>query len=80
MELTSAKIGESLTRFNIQAGDVVICDRSFTHLRGVNHVLDHGGDVVTQMTLVSQPLQDAAGNFLTLLSLLRTLPVGQCSE
>lgn len=80
MELTATKIGESLTRFRIELGDVVISDRGFTNRRGVNHVLDHGGDVVTRMNLTNLPLQDDAGQALDLLPLLRTLQTGQCGE
>lgn len=78
--LTSAKVGESLTHFKILLGDVVLCDRGFTHRRGVNHVLDHGGDVVARMNLICLPLQDAAGQSLQMLPLLRTLKTGQCGE
>jgi hypothetical protein len=80
MELTRAKIGESLTRFSIEPGDVVISDRGFTNRRGVNHVLDHGGDVLTRMNLTNLPLQDDTGQALDLLPLLRTLQSGQCGE
>lgn len=79
MHLTTAKVGESLTQFGIKAGDVVLCDRGFTKRRGVNHVLDHGGDILARMNLTCLPLQDAQGKKFDLLPLIRTLKLGQCA-
>lgn len=78
MQLTTAKVGESLTQFGIEAGDVVMCDRGFTKRRGVNHVLDQGGDILARMNLTCIPLQDQQGEKFDLLPLIRTLELGQC--
>ena len=80
MMLTSSKIGESLTLFQVQQGDVVLCDRGFTNRRGINHILDQGGDVLARMNLNNLPLHDAIGDKVQLLPLLRTLSEGQCGE
>ncbi|WP_293933811.1 IS4 family transposase [Iodobacter sp.] len=80
MTLTSSKIGESLTLFQVQQGDVVLCDRGFTNRRGINHILDQGGDVLARMNLNNLPLHDAIGDKVQLLPLLRTLSEGQCGE
>ena len=79
MHLTTAKVGESLTQFGIEAGDVVLCDRGFTNRRGINHVLDQGGDILARMNLTSLPLQDGQGKKFDLLPLIRTLELGQCA-
>ncbi len=79
MHLTTAKVGESLTQFGIEAGDVVLCDRGFTNRRGVNHVLDQGGDILARMNLTSLPLQDGQGKKFDLLPLIRALELGQCA-
>ena len=80
MNLTSAKIGESLTLFKVQMADVFMFDRGFTNRRGINHVLDSGGDIVARMNLTSLPLQDENGEKFDLLPLLRTLEFGTCKE
>jgi len=79
-QVTPVKNGESLTRFVVQEGDVFIGDRGFANRRGVNHVLDGGGDVVVRMNLGSLPLTDAAGSPFEQLPHLRTLQAGQTGE
>lgn len=58
VQVTRGKVGESLTRFTVQKGDVILADRGFANRRGFNHVLDHGGDVLVRMNLASLPLED----------------------
>lgn len=80
MHVTEAKEGESLTRFSIHAGDVVMADRGFTNRRGVRHVVQHHGDVVLRMNLTNLPLEDPQGQPLALPPLLRTLMIGQAAD
>lgn len=80
MQITSTRVGESLTRFAVRPGDVIIADRCFANRRGVNHILDHGGDVLVRMNLCSLPLQDEHGAPFVQLPNLRTLQAGQTGE
>lgn len=80
VHVTEAKEGESLTRFSIHAGDVVMADRGFTNRRGVRHVVQHNADVVLRMNLTNLPLEDPKGRPLALLPLLRTLATGQAAD
>lgn len=80
VHVTEAKEGESLTRFSIHAGDVVMADRGFTNRRGVRHVVRHSADVVLRMNLTNLPLEDPQGKPLALLPLLRTLAIGQAAD
>ena len=80
MQITSTRVGESLTRFAVRQGDVIIADRGFANRRGVNHILDHGGDVLVRMNLCSLPLQDEHGAPFVQLPNLRTLQAGQTGE
>lgn len=80
VHVTEAKEGESLTRFSIHAGDVVMADRGFANRRGVRHVVRHNGDVVLRMNLTNLPLEDLQGRPLDLLALLRQLGIGQAAD
>lgn len=80
VHVTEAKEGESLARFSIHAGDVVMADRGFANRRGVRHVVQHDADVVVRMNLTNLPLEDAQGRPLDLLPLLRQLEVGQAAD
>lgn len=80
VQVTRGKVGESLTRFTVQKGDVILADRGFANRRGVNHVLDHGGDVLVRMNLASLPLEDTQGNPFVQLTQLRTMQPGKMAE
>lgn len=80
VQITPSKIGESLVQFSVQRGDVLIADRGFANRRGVNHVLDGGGDVLVRMNLSSLPLKNEDGTPFEQLPGLRTLQVGQTGE
>ena len=80
VHVSEADEGESLTRFEVRAGDVIMADRGFARRRGLRHVVQHGADVVLRTSLSNLPLQDRNGRPLELLPLLRTLKVGQAGD
>ena len=57
--------------------DVVMADRGLAHRRGIRHVVNHQGDVIVRMNMVSVPLEDDKARALALLPKLRKLKVGQ---
>ena len=74
--------GETLKRFEVCAGDVFMADRGYAHAAGIAYVVQHGGDVLVRMNLVTLPLYEpgapggkAVG--LDILAHARTLQVGQ---
>jgi hypothetical protein len=77
VQVTLPKEGETLTRFAVRPGDVLMADRGLAHRRGIRHVVKHKGDVIVRMNLVSVPLEDATGRALELLPLLRELAIGE---
>lgn len=78
--ITPVSAGETLTRFSIQEGDIVIADRGFTHRPGIKHILDQGGDVVARMNLRALPLLTTEGEKFEQLNHLRTLAPGEHGE
>ena len=75
-ELTSAKgpgTGESLTRFPVRAGDLVLADRCYSTAAGVRHVADRGGRVAVRVNTAALPLRDPEGGPFDLLGAVRTL-------
>lgn len=72
--------GETLKRFEVQAGDVFIADRGYAHPAGVAYVKDHGGDVIVRMNLVTLPLMTETGERLDVLKCVRRLRVGQAGS
>lgn len=80
VHVTDVSVGESLTQYEVQPGDVMMGDRGLAHRRGIRHVLSHGGDVIVRMNLTNVPLEDEAGQACALLPKLRQLRVGQAGD
>ena len=80
VHVTEASVGESLTRFAISKGDVIMADRGFTNRRGLRHVVSRQGDVVLRANLTNLPLLNQSAEPLELLPLLRTLAIGQAAD
>jgi transposase len=80
VHLSGADVGESLTHFDIRAGDIIMADRGFARRGGLRHVVQHKGDVVLRTSLTNLPLHDRSGQPLDALALLRTLAIGQAAD
>jgi hypothetical protein len=78
--VTLPEQGETLTRFDVQPGDILMADRGLAHRRGIRHVVERGGDVVVRANMVSVPLEDEQGRPVELLRRLRKLKVGEVGQ
>ena len=78
--LTGPREGETLKRFTVAGGDILIGDRGYAHPGGIASVVARGGDVIIRTNLVTLPLCDAGGARLDPLPYLRRLRVGQCGQ
>src|SRR4030042_2567127 len=73
VKVTGPETGESLCRFLIEPGDLMIGDRGYAHKKGVYHVVSSGGDVLVRISLSSMGFQDPQGTTFDLLEHLRSL-------
>jgi hypothetical protein len=80
LQVTLPEEGETLTRFAVQANDVLMADRGLAHRRGIRHVVNHRGDVIVRMNMINVPLEDDKARALALLPKLRKLKVGQARD
>ena len=80
VHVSEATVGESLRRFQVAAGDVLIADRGYANRGGVRWVHQHGGTVIVRLNLTNLPLVDAKGRPVVLLRHLRTLRTGRIGE
>jgi hypothetical protein len=78
--VTDTSVGESLSRFAVAAGDVLVADRGFANRNGVQHVHQHGGWVVVRLNLTNLPLNDVKGRPFALLRHLRRLRMAQIGD
>lgn len=80
VHVTEPEIGESLKRFEMQAGDVLMADRGYAHREGIAHAVRAGADVVVRLNLTNVPLEQADGKGLIILRCLRTLRGTACGD
>ena len=80
VHVTATTVGESLCRFRVAAGDVLIADRGYATRKGVRHVHQHGGAVIVRLNLTNLPLTDGEGRPFALLPQLRTLDAGRVGD
>lgn len=76
--VSTSKEGETLRRFTVEPGQVLVADRGFANPPGVAHVHDAGAAVVVRTNLVTLPLHDAQGQSMDILACVRLLEPGQC--
>jgi hypothetical protein len=79
-ELTDVKGGETLRRFPIRAGDIMMGDRIYATPAGVAHVKAAQADIVVRLNRQSLPMFDSEENQLNVLRLFRRMKVGQTQE
>jgi len=77
VEVTGVRGGETLCRIPVQAGDVLLGDRGYSHRAGVAWVLGQGGDVIVRHQGANFPLLDRQGKAFDLLAALRSLHAHQ---
>ncbi len=79
-ELTDGTVPEALERVPVAPGDVLVADRSFGRVPGVQHVVEAGGHVLVRLRWRHSRLEDERGRRVRALALARRLRVGQVGE
>jgi hypothetical protein len=74
IELTDFSGGETLTRFPLSPGEIVVGDRGYAHRKGLHSVRETGGHFLVRLNWQNIPLQTLEGSPFDILSALRTLP------
>jgi len=80
MELTSNKEGERLTRHKIDESDIMIADRIYCTMSGIEHILSQKGDFVLRFKSKAFNLYDEKGEALELLPHLKHLKALENTE
>jgi hypothetical protein len=80
VHVTDAGVGESLTHFDIRAGDLIMADRNFAKRASLRYAVRCKADVLLRTSLRNLPLHDHRGQPLDMFPLLRKLSVGQAAD
>ena len=73
VEVTDVKGGETLKRFRVGPGEVVIGDRAYASRQGLKSVIEGGGDFLVRLNWSTVPLQTLEGKEFDLIGALRKL-------
>jgi len=79
-ELTDAKGGETLDRFAIRPGGVVIADAGYAHRAALGGIAERGGHFIVRFSWSNLPLENEVGEPLDLLATLESLPEAEPGE
>jgi hypothetical protein len=80
MEVTTNKEGERLTRHTVNENDIMIADRIYCTMSGIEHVLANKGDFVLRFKSKAFHLYDKTGKRMELLPYLRSLKAMENTE
>jgi IS4 transposase len=80
IELSDVKGTESLERFSVSAGEILIGDRAYGTRAGMSYVARRGAFFVVRFAWPAVPLESTDGQSLVLLNALRSLPEAGVGE
>jgi len=80
IELTDVKGTESLERFSVRAGEILIGDRAYGSRAGMSYLARQGAFFVVRFAWPAVPLESADGQSFVLLDALRSLPEAGVGE
>jgi hypothetical protein len=80
VELTDYRRGETLRRFDVSPGELVIGDRGYSHRSGMAAVCEGGGHFLIRLNWNTVPLQTREGARFDILETLREIPDAEAVE
>ncbi|GAB6283766.1 MAG: IS4-like element IS421 family transposase [Ignavibacterium sp.] len=78
--ITDPKVGESLCNFEINNGDLLIGDRGYGSIKGINHVIDNGGNFLVRIRNKAFKLFKSESDEFNLLENFRKLNYGEIGD
>jgi hypothetical protein len=80
VEVTGVEGGETFRRLTVEAGEVIVGDRGYSHGPGLASVMDRGGHIVVRLAAHLLKLYTPAGHEVQTLELLSTLSDGEVGD
>jgi len=76
-KITGVEVGESLTNFDFNKGDLIVADRIYSTFKGIRHCWEDGADFVMRLRRTSFTMYDADGVRIDILNRMRGLSEGE---
>lgn len=78
--ITTNKVGEGLCNFKLQPGYLVVADRGYTNIKGIEHCRKSGAEYIMRLRKNSFTVRNDQGEKIDLLELFRKLKPEQCAD
>ena len=78
--ITDPSVGESLTNFTVEPGDLILGDRAYGRLKGLSYVKERGGDFLIRLKNKSFTIYKNNGKEFNLNTALKKLKIGEIGE
>ena len=78
--ITKPDVGESFVNFEINKGDLLIADRAYGRFKGMQYVVDNGGDFLTRYKSKAFSLLDQNENTINVVEELKGLTFGDIKD
>ncbi len=79
-QITDPKVGESFCNFEIHKGELIIGDRGYGSIKGINHVINRGGDYLVRIKNKAFKLMKNESEEFRLLENFRELDYGEIGD
>ena len=80
LEITTPKKGEKLSNFPIAKGDLIIADRIYGRISGIDYALSNGGDFLIRLKNKAVTLKNKDGTVFQLLDNFQKLALGEIAD
>jgi hypothetical protein len=79
-KITKEETGETLSNFDFRRGDLVVADRAYGTLKGMNHCLNRGADYILRLRTGCFAVHDENGNKFDITGVFTGLKSGESGE
>lgn len=79
-KITKSKVGETLCNFQLQQGDLAICDRAYGTVNGIVHCVKSGADFILRLRTNAFKIYDSNGEAVDIVSKFQKLKTDECGD
>ncbi|QAT63303.1 IS4 family transposase [Acidilutibacter cellobiosedens] len=79
-KITTAKVGESICNFTLQPGYLVIADRAYANIKGIEHCNKNNAEYIFRLRKNSFTVRNEEGKKIDLGAIFAKLTSGECAD
>lgn len=79
-KITDVKTGESICNFNVNSNQLIVADRGYSTIRGIEHCIKNNADYIIRLRKNSFTVRTKDAEKIDLLSIFSALKHGECAD